>query len=146
MLKRNITYENFNGEKKTGVFYFNLTKAEIVRMEVGRGLRDILVTIVEAKDNAKILEEFETLILAAYGVRTEDGERFVKTKDLRDEFRQSAAYDQLFIEMVTDEKVAADFINGVIPKEVLAELSGKGDQDKPALPPQPPMPPIADKA
>lgn len=137
MLKREITYEDYNGETVTDTFYFNLTKTEIIELEVGYegGLEAAIQKIIEAKDNKNLIAEFKKIVLAAYGKKSEDGKRFIKSETLREEFAQTAAYDALFMELATSEDAAANFINGIIPKDLV--------QDKPQiqtveLPPPPP--------
>lgn len=140
MLKRDITYEDYNGETVTETFYFNLTKTEIVGLEVGykEGLEAAIKRIVAAEDRAALITEFQKIVLLAYGVKSEDGKRFMKSDQLREEFSQTAAYDSLFMELATNDNAAADFINGVIPRDLSAEIQ----QDKPTVDvPFPPLPP-----
>ncbi|MET0785758.1 MAG: hypothetical protein ABWY25_03555 [Paenisporosarcina sp.] len=120
MLKREITYENYDGTVLTETFYFNLTKSEIVELEVGYqgGLEATLRRIIDAKDNKTLIAEFKRLVLLSYGVKSEDGKRFVKSDQLREEFSQTAAYDTLFMELATDDDAAATFIKGVVPKDL----------------------------
>lgn len=148
MLKRTITYEDFDGVSQTEVFYFNLSKSEIVELEVEYkdGLEATLKRIVAEGDNKKLVEEWKKIVLLTYGVKSEDGKRFIKSDQLRTEFTQTPAYDALFMELATDAKAAADFINGVIPKDLAAQVANVQPQDKPAGgPPQiaPPLPPTA---
>lgn len=141
MLKRDITYEDFNGETVTETFYFNLTKTEIIELEVEYkvGLEETIKAIIKAEDNKSLIAEFKKIVLLAYGVKSEDGRRFIKSDKLREEFSQSAAYDALFMDMATNEDAAANFIMGIIPKDLNV------DQDKPTLKtievPLPPAPP-----
>lgn len=125
MLKREITYEDFDGNSQTEVFYFNLTKTEIIGIEVDyeEGLEAALKKIIASNDRKSLVEEFQKIILMSYGVRSEDGKRFIKNDQLREEFSQTAAYDSLFIELSTDAKAAADFVNGIIPKDLAAQLA-----------------------
>lgn len=118
MLKREITFEDFNGETVTEVHYFNLTKTELVELELdySGGIENNIMAIVEARDGKTLMKEFKKIILMAYGKKSEDGRRFVKTDALREEFTQTAAFDALFYELATDEAAAAKFIEGVIPK------------------------------
>jgi hypothetical protein len=144
VLNRDITYEDFNGETVTETFYFNLTKTEIIELEVQykTGLEETIKAIIKAEDNKSLIAEFKKIVLLAYGVKSDDGRRFIKNETLREEFAQSAAYDALFMEMASNEAVAAEFIMGVIPKDLTI------DQDKPDGPPRPrglvdvPLPPV----
>lgn len=124
MLKRSITYTNFNGEQVTEDFYFNMSKSELVELEFekGEGFGDKLKRIVNTKDNPSLIAEFKRLILGAYGVKSEDGKRFVKNDTLREEFSQTAAYQELFVELATVEDAAVNFIKGIIPADMSAGL------------------------
>ena len=120
MLKRDITYEDFNGNQVTETFYFNLTKSEIVELEADYdgGLQAAISRIVAAEDTKALIKEFKRIILTAYGQKSEDGKRFIKSDDLRDEFAQTAAYDALFMELATSDSLAADFMTGIIPRDM----------------------------
>lgn len=117
MLKRTITSVDYNGNERTEDFYFNLTRAEIAEMEMGveGGLGDMLKRIVAAKDIPSIIKEFKRIILKAYGEKSPDGRRFIKSEELSIAFSQTEAYSQLFMELATDADAAAKFINGVVP-------------------------------
>lgn len=119
MLKRNITYTNYNEEVVTDVFYFNLSASELIELEAsfpGGGLQETLQRLVETKNLEVLVKEFKRIILLAYGQKSEDGLRFVKNDELREAFSQTAAYDALFMELATNDEAAAIFIKGVIPK------------------------------
>jgi hypothetical protein len=139
MLKREITYEDFNGEKATDTFYFNLTKTEIITLEVSYegGLEAALKRIVATNDSKNLIAEFKRIILLAYGVKSEDGKRFIKNDQLREEFSQTAAYDALFMELATNDEAAAVFIKGIIPKDMEKEVA-KSESSVLPLPPSPP--------
>ena len=130
MYKKTMTYEDFAGNTVNEDFYFNLTKAEILRLEASRegGLSSFLEQIVEKQDGAQILEAFETIIKASVGKRSDDGRRFIKTQEVQEDFIYSNAYSDFLMEVATDAKVGAEFVNAVMPKE-LADLVA--DNDKP---------------
>lgn len=136
MLKRNITYQDFDGNTVTETFYFNFTRAELIELEVeyNDGLEAAIKRIIAANDRKALINEFKKLVLHSYGVKSEDGKRFIKNEKLREEFTQTPAYDSLFMELATNADSAATFVKGIIPKE----LSEKVDQDKPLAPPAPP--------
>lgn len=119
MLKRTIDYEDFNGDKVSEVFYFNLTKSELIELDVGYegGIGKVFERIVEAKDQESVIREFKKFILASYGIKSDDGKRFVKNEQLRDEFTQTAAYDALFMELAVDADKGSEFIIGVLPRD-----------------------------
>lgn len=122
MLKETIKYTDFNGVEREEDFYFNLTKAEITEMEmsVDGGLVERINKIVQAKDAKEIVKIFKTIVLDAYGEKSADGRRFIKTPELREAFSQTMAYSNLFMELATNDVKAAAFIKGIIPKEATA--------------------------
>ncbi len=119
MLKLTRTYKDYNGGTRTEDFYFNLTQAEITEMEVSvdGGLVEMINRIVAAQDGKQIIALFKDIILRAYGEKSPDGKRFIKTQELRDAFAQTEAYSDLFMELATDSKAAANFVNGIIPAQ-----------------------------
>lgn len=120
MLKKTITYNDYNGTERTEDFYFNLSKAEIMEMEMGTtgGLAEMIQRIVAAQDAPAIIKVFKDLVLKAYGVKSPDGKRFEKSEKLSTEFSQTEAYSILFMELATDADAAAKFVNGIVPAEV----------------------------
>ncbi len=131
MLKREITYEDFNGDKVTETFYFNLSKTELIELEVGygEGLEAAIRKIIKAEDRQALITEFKKIILMTYGEKSPDGKRFAKSDELRMAFSQTAAFDALFMELATSDNAAVDFLKGVLPSELQEGL------DKSMLPP-----------
>lgn len=123
MLKKEITYTDYNGTQRTENFYFNLSKAEIMEMEMGTngGYTELIQKIIEAQDTAALIKIFKDLILKSYGEKTLDGKRFIKSEEISTGFAQTEAYSELFMELATDDKAAAEFVNGIIPADVAAE-------------------------
>lgn len=117
MLKKTITYTDYNEVERTEDFYFNLTKAELMEMEMGAvgGLSGMIEKIVSAKDAPAIIKVFKELVLKAYGEKSADGKRFIKSKEISDAFAQTEAYSQLFMELATDADAASKFVNGIAP-------------------------------
>lgn len=117
MLKKTIKYTNYFGEEVEEDFYFNLTKAELMEMELSErdGFEAMVRKIIRERDNKKIIELFKEMILKSYGVRSEDGRRFIKNDQLREEFSQTEAYSNLFTELASDAEAAAAFVNGIVP-------------------------------
>ena len=117
MLKRTFTYVDYNGVERTEDHYFNLTKAELMEMELSTtgGLAEMITKVVAAQDAPKIVKIFKELVLKAYGQKSADGRRFIKSQELSDEFAQTEAYSQLFMELATDADAAAKFVNGIVP-------------------------------
>ena len=121
MLKKSIKYVDFDGVERTEDFYFNLTKAEVTEMEMSTegGLAKKLQDIVESKDSKKMIETFKDLILRSYGEKSLDGKRFIKSKEIRDEFAQTAAYSELFMELATNDQMSVAFVNGIMPANIV---------------------------
>lgn len=117
MLKKTITYTDYNGVERKEDFYFNLTKAEIMEMEmsISGGLTEMINRIVAAQDAPAIVKIFKELVLKAYGIKSPDGKRFIKSDELATEFAQTEAYSQLFMELATDADAASEFVNGIVP-------------------------------
>lgn len=134
MLKREITYEDFNGNEVTETFYFNISKPELVEMEVEypEGFSTLIKRIIEEKNHKELINHFKAIVLHAYGQKSEDGKRFIKSDILREEFSQTAAYNVLFMDLATNDDAAASFLKGVLPSDMVAEI------DKSA--PKPPTP------
>lgn len=120
MLKETIKYTDYNEEERTETFWFNLTKSEVTEMEmsINGGLVEKINKMVELKDGAQIMAMFKDMILKAYGEKSADGRRFVKSEELSLAFSQTPAYDDLFMRLVTDPNAAAAFVNGIIPKDI----------------------------
>ena len=118
MLKKTITYTDYNGVERTEDFYFNLNQAEMIEMETGvsGGYTEWVERVIEAKDGPTITRLFKDFISKSYGIKSADGVRFEKSKEISDAFMQTEAYNVLFLELVTDAKVAADFVNAIVPK------------------------------
>lgn len=119
MIKETITYVDYNNVERTEDFFFNLSKAELMEMEMSTsgGLVEMVNRIVAAQDAPAIIKVFKELILKAYGVKSPDGKRFEKSNKLRTEFEQTEAYSQLFMKLATDADAASKFVNGIIPSD-----------------------------
>ena len=129
MLKKTITYEDYNGETRTEDFYFNLSKAELAEMELSHsgGFQAWINALIKSQDQAAILDAFKKIVLGAYGEKDPSGRRFIKSKELSEAFEQSPAYSELFFELISSEEAASAFVNGIVPKL-------PANQDKPTLP------------
>ncbi len=116
MLKKKITYNDFDGKKRSEELYFNLTEAEVVRLDVSYkgGLEKFIEQLDPEARPDEVLELFETVIRSSYGEKSEDGRFFVKDRAAVDLFMQSAAYSALFVELIKDSDAAAVFVNGLM--------------------------------
>lgn len=124
MLKKTIKYTDFDGNEQTEDFYFNLTKAELMEMNLSAsgGLEKKLQRIINERDVTKIAEIFKDLILHAYGKKSDDGKRFIKNEEIKAEFAQTEAYSELFMELLGDTNASVAFIKGIVPKDIQSEL------------------------
>lgn len=118
MLKKTITYTDYDGNSRTEDFYFNLSKAELMEMEMGTtgGLTQMVNKIVAEQETPKIIALFKDILLKAYGEKSPDGKRFIKSEELSAGFAQTEAYSDLFMELATNDGKAAEFINAIIPE------------------------------
>ena len=121
MLVKSITYKDYNGLERTENFYFNLTKSELIEMDamIPGGMNNAYKMIMDGNDTAALMSTFKTIILKAYGVKSADGRRFQKSKEISEAFEQSPAYDKLFMELITnDEKAMLNFVRGIMPEDM----------------------------
>lgn len=128
MIKKTVTYTDYNGEQRTETFYFHYTEAEILDMEMSEegSFADRIQRIIDAKDKTALMKLIKKFVIDAYGVKSEDGKRFMKNDELKTAFLECPAYSDIFMEMVTNDEIAAEFVNGVIPstmKDRVAKLS-----------------------
>lgn len=132
MIKKTITYTDYNGVERTEDHYFNLTKTELVRMELGKtgGLSDYMTGLINAQDVPALMNIFEQFVQKAYGKKSEDGRRFMKSPEITASFVETEAYDQLFWDLFNNAGEAAAFFNAIIPAELaekVEEMSKKQD-------------------
>lgn len=120
MLKKVIKYTDYDGNEREEDFYFNLSKNELIKMQVSEagGFENLLVKIVNEKDMQKIIALLEMIILKSYGEKSLDGKRFIKSPELAAAFSQTEAYDSLFMELATNSESAAAFIKGIMPNGI----------------------------
>lgn len=132
MLKKTITYTDYNGEERTEDFFFNMTKAELTEMQYSEsgGMDMVIDRIVKTRDQPTMVKIFKDLILKAYGEKSLDGKRFIKSEELSTAFSQTEAYSILFMELATDEKMAAEFVNGIVPADVAESLGNTENEVK----------------
>ena len=132
MYKKTIVYTDYDGVERKETFYFNLTKAEVAELELetpGR-FSNYIQQIIDAQSTTELIQLFKKFIQLSYGVKSPDGRRFIKNQEVLDEFMQTEAYSELYMELVTNTDSAIDFMNGIMPqlspeqqKEVDAEIS-----------------------
>ena len=134
MLKKTIKYTDYNGVERTEDFWFNLSKAEIMEMELSTtgGLAELIQKIVKEQDAPAIIKIFKDLVLKSYGEKSPDGKRFIKSEEISLAFSQTEAYSNLFMELATDADEAAKFVNGIIPADAAEKAKAQNKALHPA--------------
>lgn len=127
MFKKTIEYTDYNGEKRKEDFYFNLNKAELMEMQLSLngGLQNHLMRIIKTKDTPELVKMFKEIILMAYGEKSPDGKKFMKSDEIRKDFECSEAYSELFMELATNSDSAAEFVNALLPSDYQASEADK---------------------
>lgn len=117
MIKKTIKYVDYKGIEREEDFYFNLSKPEVMEMELTTkgGMSEYLDKIIKAQNREELIKWFKVIILKAYGEKSDDGRRFIKSKELSEAFSQTEAFVELYMELVTNDKKAAEFVNGIVP-------------------------------
>lgn len=123
MYKKLIKYTDYNGNVREEFFYFNLTKVEVAKWETetAGGMREMLENIIATKDKPALIALFDDIIRRAYGEKSQDGKYFVKNKDVLERFVSTEAYSNLFMELASDDLAASEFVNGILPEDLLKE-------------------------
>lgn len=124
MLKETLKFVDFDGNEREEDFYFNLTKAELLQMElsVKGGFHTYVERIIKAQDTTELIRIFKELLDRSYGVKSDDGRRFIKNEEVLSDFKQTEAYSDLFMMLATDADKAARFVNGIFPAALQAEV------------------------
>lgn len=120
MFKKTIKYTDFDGNERKEDFYFNLTKAELLEMQLSieGGLQGHLERIIKTQSQPELIKMFKDIIMRAYGEKSPDGKRFMKSDEIRQNFECTEAYSELFMELATDSDAAAEFINALLPNDI----------------------------
>ena len=123
MIKKTVTYTDFDGNERTEDFYFHLTEQELTEWElsVDGGLSGVLSRIINSNDNKKLVEIFKDLLVKSYGVKTPDGRGFIKNQEVLNDFIYTQAFSDIYMELATDAKAASEFVNGIIPANLAAK-------------------------
>lgn len=127
MYKKTIKFTDFNGIERTQDFYFYLSKTDLTRLNsrVEGGIQNKFENIINKLNVKELVATVEELVKAAYGEKSDDGVRFIKSQALSESFAQTNAYDELFMELITSPDALADFIKKVLP----ADLQTKIDEE-----------------
>lgn len=118
MIKKTITYQDYDGNNRTEDFYFHLNMAEVTEMELSQhgGLISLIERIIAEQDSKRMIDIFKDLILRSFGEKSPDGKRFIKSQEIRDGFVQTEAYSDLFMELASNTDAATEFVKGIIPQ------------------------------
>jgi len=120
-----IKYTDYNGVEREEIFMFNMTEAEIQEMNlsINGGMAALMTQIANTRDVAQLVRIFKDMILKAYGQKSTDGKRFIKSQELRDAFEQCPAYSELFMQLSTDNVAAARFLKNIMPQKIQKEIN-----------------------
>ena len=131
MYKKTITYTDYNDVEQTEDFYFNLNKAELMRIQLQNNgtLQAKLERLINTRETSEIAQIFQDIIDMSYGVKSDDGKRFIKNQEVLDAFKQTEAYSELYVELTTNTDAAVEFITGIIPAKIAEQLD-KEELDK----------------
>ena len=131
MYKITETYTDYDDNQRTEDFYFNYSEAELTDLQfsVSGGLAGMIDKIIKTNDMPKLVELFRELIQKAYGEKSNDGRRFMKSPELTKEFTETVAYSQIYIRLATDSKAAQEFINNVVPKSMKDKMQQANQQN-----------------
>ena len=126
MLKKTIKYINYDGVEKEKDFFFNLKKSELVDLQykTPKGFIAYIEEITKAGDNSELWKAFRNIVLMAYGEKSDDGERFMKSYEISKAFEETEAFSVLIMELIEKDGSAADFINGIMPKDLNEQANG----------------------
>ena len=122
-LRKPITYEDLNGNEQTEIFWFNISRREIIKLNAEHkgGFTQWMQNLIEAEDEKTVHEEFEKILIMSFGIRGDDGKTFDKSDKVKEWFKKHLAYEALYDELTTDANAISEFILGVIPKQAQAE-------------------------
>lgn len=132
MLKKEVSYVDYDNNKRTDTIYFNMTKAEIAAMQVkmdGKYI-DYLKDLVAGNHIEKLFNVFRNLVLDSYGVKSEDGRRFVKSAELRADFEASIPFSDMLVDLITDPDKMSAFTRAILPADMVTD----GDINAKAIP------------
>lgn len=134
MIKKTLEFKNFRGEKETGEFYFNMSEGELIKLQLSaidqktESFQDKLNKIANGLQGRELVNVIDELVLGAYGIKSTDGKRFVKNDAILEEFTSSNAYSALIKELFTDAGKLAEFVNGVVPADLIESTKAEAEQ------------------
>lgn len=124
MHKELITYTDYNGVTRTEPFWFHMSKAELAEknLSIKGGMKGMVEKIIKTQDTPGLVKIFKDLILQAYGEKSEDGRRFIKSPELSKAFSETEAYSELFMKLATDDVAAANWLAGIVPDDYRGDV------------------------
>lgn len=135
MLKKTITYEDYEGVVRTEDHYFNLTEAELTMIEMSEsgGYQKKLEEIIQMRNAPAYIDILRNLVKASYGKKSPDGRRFMKSEEIYQEFSETEAYSQFFMDLCTSDDAGMAFILGILPKTLSTQVEKKMKEDYPEM-------------
>lgn len=134
MIKKTIEYEDFDGNKCVDEAYFNMSKTELVEMDMNLdGLQNKINALIKEQNVKEVYKIFKDIVINSYGVKSTDGKRFIKSPELSKEFTETAAFDELMIELMQNTDASAEFMTGLLPADLRKQVAEMDEKDKPAL-------------
>ena len=120
MVERTFTCKGFDGKNYEETYGFYLSRADLLKINLGSfvGLDVLMQKLIDAKNGTEIMNIIDRIMMTAVGHESADHKKFLKNDEIRDDFRQSDAYSQLFEELVTDAKKASSFLIGCLPEDM----------------------------
>ena len=125
MYKKTVKYTDYNGIEREEDFYFSLSEAELTEMQVSTpgGYNSMIDRITKTKDVSGLVSVVKDLVIKSFGVKSDDGRRFIKKPELVEEFMETPAYSNFYMSLISDEKEMAAFINNIIPSNLMAKMN-----------------------
>lgn len=130
MIEKKVTYKDYDGVERTEVFRFHLNQSELIEMDalMPGGMEKTLKMISEKKDTPSLMRAFKTILMKAYGEKSADGRRFMKSDEISHAFEETPAYDKIFMELVSgDGNDTLAFIRGIMPEEMQKEIAAEAE-------------------
>lgn len=131
MIKKTVTFTNYNDQEVTKSYYFNIDKLEAAELELEYGdLIETVEELLESSDGKKVYGIFKEIILNAVGQKSADGNSFIKNQQIRDEFAGSPALGEIIMDMFKNPEAAGPFLEGMLPASMLAEARAQEEREK----------------
>ena len=132
MYAKTIQFTDYDGNEREETFYFNLNKAEVIKWEGSTlgGLKNTMDKIIQTKDQSRLIALFDDIICRSYGEKSPDGKYFRKSEEILENFKSTQAYSNLFTELASNDQAASEFVNGMLPADLLEEARKIEEEEK----------------